>query len=250
MSERRSERPVTPFSTSNWQRWEMDTLGTPSENKRDMQEAIDARRRLAAKRSAELEAQQRQAFDTGRQEGYDAGHAEGHTAGYEKGLAEGRAAGEAETTRQMAQALAPLAELAGHFREALAQLDDQLADHLTELALTVGRQLALETLEAHPEHVVNLVRELLHAEPALSGKPRLWLHPADLTLVKAHLGAELDAQGWQALPDESLTRGGCRASSASGGFDASIEARWAAIIDQRRQRTPAPDSVARDDSHE
>ncbi|GAB2798618.1 flagellar assembly protein FliH [Halomonas shantousis] len=250
MSEQRPERPAAAYGAAHWQRWEMDSLASAGEDRRDMQQAIDARRRLAAKRSAELEAQQRKAYDTGHQKGYEAGHGEGYEAGYQKGLAEGRTAGEQELSRQTHQTLAPLAGLAAEFRDALAQLDDQLADHLTELALTVGRQLALETLEARPEAVVNLVRELLHTEPALSGRPRLWLHPADLTMVKAHLGAELDAQGWQTLPDETLTRGGCRASSASGGFDASVEARWTAILDQRRRRTQAPDMPVRNDPHE
>ncbi|MFD2437126.1 FliH/SctL family protein [Modicisalibacter luteus] len=80
------------------------------------------------------------------------------------------------------------------------------------------------------------MRELLHAEPALSGRPRLWLHPADLTLVKGHLGAEFEAAGWQLQPDDTISRGGCRATSSSGELDATLESRWESITQQVRRR--------------
>ncbi|HET8790156.1 MAG TPA: flagellar assembly protein FliH, partial [Modicisalibacter sp.] len=152
------------------------------------------------------------------------------------GLSEGRLAGEQEMQSQTLQTLQPVLALAENFREALDSLDDEVAERLVDLALTTGRQLAGEALKERPEEVLDIARELLHVEPALSGRPRLWLHPADLLLVKAHLSGEFEAAGWQLQPDDLISRGGCRATSASGELDATLETRWEAITAQVRRR--------------
>ncbi len=236
-----SERPVAPErDDGDWRRWQMDELGAPERERRQRdrsrQEAI---RQQVFQRNAELEAlrekTRQEAYDSGYQDGFD----HGKQAGYEAGLSEGRTAGEQEMQRQTHQALQPLLPLAEGFREALDSLDDDIAEWLVDLALATGRQLAGDALEAHPEEILDIVRELLHVEPSLTGRPRLWLHPADLTLVKAHLGAEFEAAGWQLQPDDLINRGGCRATSASGELDATLETRWEAISGQVRRRRAA-----------
>ncbi|MBD3895227.1 flagellar assembly protein FliH [Halomonas sp. ML-15] len=220
-----------------WRRWQMDELGQPQraqqERERKRREAI---RQQAFQRNAEIEALREKVREEAHQEGYAAGQAEGYQAGYEQGLTEGRETGEQELKRQTQESLAPLVPLAQHFSEALTRLDQDIADDLVDLALTTGRQLAGEALDAHPEHILDIVRELLHADPTLSGRPRLWLHPADLSLVKAHLGDEFDAAGWQLQPDDTISRGGCRVTSPSGELDATWERRWATITAMVRQR--------------
>ncbi|TDX30984.1 flagellar assembly protein FliH [Modicisalibacter xianhensis] len=234
-----SERLVIPeHDVGDWRRWEMDELGTPEREQRRQRERSrqEAIRQQLFKRNVELEALREKARQEAYDAAYKAGFEEGRQAGYEKGLEEGRVAGEQELQRQTQQALTPLLPLAEGYREALDALDDEVAERLVDLALTTGRQLAGEALDAHPEVILDIVRELLHAEPSLSGRPRLWLHPADLTLVKGHLGAEFDAAGWQLQPDDTISRGGCRATSASGELDATLESRWESISRQVRRR--------------
>lgn len=233
-----SDRLVVPeHDYGDWRRWEMDELSTPErergQRERSRQEAI---RQQLFKRNAELEALREKARQEAYEAAYKEGFEEGRQAGYEQGLEEGRTAGEQELQRQTQQALAPLLPLAERYREALDTLDADMAEGLVDLALATGRRLAGEALDAHPEIVLDIVRELLHAEPALSGRPRLWLHPADLTLVKGHLGAEFEAAGWQLQPDDTISRGGCRATSASGELDATLESRWESITQQVRRR--------------
>lgn len=230
----------------DWHRWEMDELNAPQQEHRARernQARQEAIRRQALQRNAELETlrenARKEAYDAAYQEGLEQGHREG----YEQGLSEGRLAGEQELQQQIQQTLQPLLPLAERFHEALDSLDAEIAERLVDLALTTGRRLAGEALEARPEEIQHIVRELLHAEPALSGNPRLWLHPADLTLVKAHLGTELEAAGWKLQPDEQVQRGGCRATSASGELDASLESRWEAITARVRRRNDTPGTV-------
>ncbi|SDS00911.1 flagellar assembly protein FliH [Pseudomonas oryzae] len=236
MSERRP-----PHDGEQWRPWQMEELASPPQAGRQQRETQrqEALRQAAFKRNAELQALREQAQQQAREQGYREGFAEGRDAGYAAGLEEGRRQGELELQQQLQQTLQPLQGLAAQFSAALAQLDEQIAAQLVDLALVTGRQLAGEALEAHPEQILEIVRELLHSEPALSGQPRLWLHPADLLLVKAHLGAELEAAGWRLQPDGEISRGGCRASAASGELDASRERRWEALVAQIRHRQQA-----------
>ncbi|WP_116474220.1 flagellar assembly protein FliH [Zobellella maritima] len=219
-----------------WQPWQMGQLNRPSPARPSSpvpdQQAPTPRQKPDLHKELEMlrEQARRQAHEQGYREGLEAGHKEG----YAQGLAQGLADGAEQGREQARQALAPLLPLAQNFSAALVSLDDDIAQALVELALKTGRQLAADALTARPEQVLVLVHELLQLEPALSGTPRLWLHPADLALVQTHLCGELDAAGWQLQPDEQLDRGGCRVTSVSGELDASQESRWQAITNQLR----------------
>lgn len=193
-------------------------------------------------REAGFEEGRRAGFEQGLKEGREQGHAEGH----EAGLAEGRARAETELDARAREALQPLHALMQELEEARESMDDEIANSMVELALNVGRQLAREALDARPEVVLGIVRELLHSEPALTGKPRLWLHPEDLQLVEEQLGNEISAAGWQLQPDDELQRGGCRLISRSGEIDASWEERVASVCRQVRKPRRRRQSTAGD----
>ncbi|WP_251978164.1 flagellar assembly protein FliH [Salinicola avicenniae] len=236
----RSHRPLPTPADDRWHRWQMDDLERPTET-RDEQSGHGTLQaeRYRRQRAAE-ERQRREAAEQARERGYEQGRAEGHEAGYAEGYREGQAAAQAaaelEFHKRLDLTLKPLAPLAETFTQALAQLDEDVADQLVELALIAGRQLAGESLQTNPEHIVSVVRDLLAADNSLNGKPRLWLHPDDLPLVTAAIGDTLSASGWECHADPSLERGGCRATSASGGLDATLDTQWRAVLDQRRRR--------------
>lgn len=243
-----SERPTTRRDDGQWHRWHMGELANPEREHQQRERARhEAIRQQAFKRNAELEALREQAREEARQEGYRAGFEAGHAEGFDQGQREGRETGEQQMQHHIEETLSPLAPLAQQFRDALEQLDEDIAAELVELALATGRQLAGEALEAHPEQILQIVRELLHVEPGLTGQPRLWLHPADLSLVQAHLGGEFAAAGWKLQPDDQICRGGCRVSSPSGELDATWERRWEAISAQIRRRAPQAGGEQRED---
>lgn len=237
-----------------WRTWQMDELqerarSAPGATPADLERQAKIRRR-AQEHQAALEAERQRVREEAREEGYREGFEAGHQEGHAGGLKEGREKGEEELRQQTQKVIAPLAPLASRFGEAIAQLDDEIADALVNLAIATGRQLAGDALKASPEQILEIVRELIHVEPALSGKPRLWLHPEDLDLVEEQLGHELDSAGWQLQPDDQLSRGGCRVTSKSGELDASWETRFEAIADQIRHRLPAHSSSHQDTESE
>lgn len=226
-----------------WRRWQMGELqrprrAAPSESQVGTQTTPDDERRQAFKRQAELQALREKVRQEAYEEGLKTGREQGHAEGLAKGLEEGRQQAKDELETRLAEALEPLAPLATAFSTALEQLDETIAEDLVDLALATGHQLAGEALKARPRQVLELVRTLLHTEPPLIGQQRLWLHPLDHKLVQKHLGEELSAAGWTLQPDDQLSRGGCRVTSANGELDATWESRWQAVKAQVRHRSP------------
>ncbi|NDZ15829.1 flagellar assembly protein [Variovorax sp. WS11] len=175
----------------------------------------------ALARDNELSRLRLEARAQGRAEGQREGLAKGRAEGHAEGLASGLAAASAHAEQLVA--------LATSLPAALRRAESDLADAILTLALDVARQVVHRTLRAEPEWVLPLVQDLLHAEPALQGEPRLLLHPDDVALVKNSLGNELQIAGWQVRADDTLARGGCRVQSASGEMDASLETRWKSV---------------------
>lgn len=157
-----------------------------------------------------------------RLEARQAGQAQGYQEGHARGLAEGQAAGLAEMQAQAAQ----LRALAQAWPAALRRADQDVAQTLLALALDIARQVLGQALEADPQAILPLVRDLLQAEPALTGEPHLWLHPDDAALVRKHLAEDLQSAGWRMRVDEHLQRGGCRVLAAGGEKDATVQTRW------------------------
>ncbi|XKH60301.1 flagellar assembly protein FliH [Halomonas sediminis] len=235
----------------DWRRWQMGELPkpsngaipTPQEDPASQQRGNIQAAQKAAEQARQCEQQERQALDDrirqqAEREGHQAGFDRGHAEGLEQGLAEARKQAEQELQQQLKANLSPIKTLAEQFSNALTQLDDDVAHDLVELALATGKQLAAEALSETPDHILTVVRELLHSEPPLIGQQRLWLNPDDHRLVDEHLGLELDAAGWKLQPDDQLPRGGCRVTSAQGELDATFEGRWQAIKAQVRKRPP------------
>lgn len=233
---------TAPSNRRGWRPWQMAELDAPRRRESDTRPRSDP----AFDHQSELRALRDKVREEAWLEGHRAGLEEGHREGLARGLQEGRQQGEEETARQRAEILTPLATLAGGFSEALRTLDGEVADHLVELALATGRQLAGEALRARPRQVLTIVRELIHDEPSLNGKTRLWLHPLDLALVEKELDAELTAAGWKLHPDDQLSRGGCRVTSPAGELDATWDSRWATVAGRVRRRRRAADEPGND----
>lgn len=215
---------------SAWQRWEMQSLGTPSRRpgaaargQNDAKAAAPPRTPPGPTLEDKLLARLRvDARAMGEAEGRRQGFAQGHAEGLEAGRTEGRAEGLALATAHAEQ----LRTLAQSLPAALAGIERELSDSLIALALDVARQVVHHSLDVEPAWIVPLVQQLLASKPALQGEPRLQLHPDDVALVRSSLGNALQEAGWQVRADDSLSRGGCRVLCAGSEVDATLETRW------------------------
>ncbi|MEH6466718.1 MAG: flagellar assembly protein FliH [Porticoccus sp.] len=237
--------------SDRWRPWAMDELSSTTNKVTDSDKTKSTAQNRAQKsvdtdiskdpayeeaKQAGYKAGMREGRNDGHKKGFETGKKEGYSQGLEEGLEEGRKEAATELNNQLSTTLAPLSLLVSHFEEAIALLDSTISAELVELALAIGCQLARERLDVEPELMLDIVRDLLHMDPSLDSKPRLWLHPEDLSLVQQQLGDELEAAGWKLQPDKHMSRGGCKLTSANEECDATWETRCQAILAQVRHR--------------
>ncbi len=228
-----------------FQRWELKSFGDlrPSTLAAREKEEAEARARAeqaAAQQAAEARARQAEyerelnapppappglseeeiaaIREEARQQGYQDGYAQGHRAGEDEAIREGEEA--------MKAALAPLADLANNFSEALRGADLLISNDVVDLALHLARNMLKQALPARPELIIPIVQEAMAYLPTMQKPAILMLNPGDAVIIRNALGQELEKGGWIVNEDDSIARGGCKIDTPSNQIDAQVEARW------------------------
>lgn len=227
---------VPKEQVGRWTRWRADRLDmveaalnasapTPAE---PTEEELAARQQheLAAIREAARMAGHAEGLAQGRAEGFAQGKAEGLEAGRLEGHAEGLQAGQ-EEARAEAEVLNALGQSCA---VAIEDLSNGVSTALTALALDVARKVIATELKANPDSVAAVVQEVLRTDLSEHGPVQLWLHPEDAALVGTRLGDALTENKWRIMSDAGITRGGCRAQSAYGDIDATLQTRWQQVV--------------------
>jgi flagellar assembly protein FliH len=142
---------------------------------------------------------------------------QGHQAGY----AEGQSTARAEAQR--------LAKAATGLEQALAQLDQQVADELLALATEIARQVVREEITARPDIIVKVVHEALAQMPHQHAT--IFLHPEDASLLRSYAGDALAHAGHRILEDSRLSPGDCVLESGSSQTDATLATRWKRVVE-------------------
>jgi len=152
-----------------------------------------------------------------------------HARGYEAGLAAAQAQIEAKLTE--ANALVKhLDSLCAMLARPLEELDSEVQEQLTLLALAVGKQLARRELKADPTQVVAIIREAVGRLPVAARDIRVHLHPQDATVVRERLATPTVERAWTIVEDPTLTRGGCLIRTETSQVDARLDSRVNAIV--------------------
>lgn len=163
---------------------------------------------------------------------------DGYSTGFESGKQKGYAIGMA-TARLEAERLGALC---GNFQDALATLDQQVADQVLELALEVAKQVVRSTLATQPAHILPIIREAITALPLHHGNIALHLHPADAQFLHAQLGNQIAQFGWHLVEDGDITPGGCKVRAGTSEIDATLEMRWQRVLQTIGNAPATPDS--------
>lgn len=186
-----------------WERWELASF--------DPQQPAAATPQTAAEPTvqgptpAELDAIRQQARD------------EGHKAGY----AQGQAAARDEAKR--------LGMAADRLQQALAELDQQVADELLALAMEIAHQVVRREIAARPEAILDVVREALVQLPHQHAV--IYLNPEDASLVRSYLGDSLSHSGHRIFDEPRLARGDCQLEAGGSQLDATVATRWRRVIE-------------------
>ncbi len=193
-----------------YQRWEL-----PSFNSAPPAAQTAA---LALSTAAELQQIKQLAHEQGYVEGKRSGHEVGYEAGYAVGI------------QQAQDEVTVMHDLMQNLNEGLTQLDQDIAQALVDMSISIARKMVGHTVEVKPELILELVREAISNLPQFNQNPHLILHPADAELVHKHMSDELSHAGWKIFTDAQIARGGCLVKTAHSLIDATTEARWARIL--------------------
>jgi flagellar assembly protein FliH len=157
---------------------------------------------------------------------------EGYAAGYDQGIT----AAIAEVQR-----LEAVARNAG---TAFTAFEEQLAPQLLSLAIAVARQIVRREIATDPAAIVPVMREAFDQLTGSETGKQLFLNPADVELVRAHLSEDAGTSPWRIVEDPRVEAGGCRIATRESDIDATVETRWrrtvAALGEPLPWRDPAP----------
>jgi flagellar assembly protein FliH len=176
---------------------------------------VQARR--AGKTVAEIEDVERRAYE------------EAYAQGRREGLESARIEGDKQIAQLKAQ-VARLDALCAALTQPLKDLDAQVENELTHLALTIARQLVRRELRIDPAQVIAVIRETVALLPASARGVRVHLHPEDAAVVRDKLAEPVAERAWSIVEDPVMTRGGCRVTTETAQIDARLETRLNTVI--------------------
>ena len=149
--------------------------------------------------------------------------------GYEDGLAAGRREIEAQLAKLRAR-MTQLDAIMGSLARPFEELDAEVEQQLTLLALTVGKQMVRRELKTDPGQVIGVIRECVGRLPVAARDVRVHLHPADAAVVRELLATPGTDRAWNIVEDPALTRGGCVVRTDISQIDARLDARLNAVV--------------------
>jgi flagellar assembly protein FliH len=162
-----------------------------------------------------------------------------HVRGYQEGLA----AGQAEIQKRAGELNARIARLDSILKllsRPLEDLDKEIEQQLTLLALTVGKQMVRRELRTDPAQVIAVIRESVGRLPAAARDVRVHLHPEDAAVVREHLSSPSTDRAWNIVEDPAMSRGGCVVRTETSQIDARLDSRLNAVVSAAfgDERTP------------
>ena len=147
-------------------------------------------------------------------------------AGYQDGYRDGLVALEGFKQSYAAQVTAQVAHIASAFQQQLGELEQNLAQRLAGVALSLARQVVRSELAQRPQLVVDVAQDALTALLMSAKHITLRVHPDDHALVAQGVHELVESRGARLVPDAQITRGGCIVESDIGVIDATVETRW------------------------
>lgn len=193
---------------SAWHRWELASLDVDGGARRGSAPEADA---ATARAAAEAE-RAAAAVAAARDAGYAAGHAAGIAA----------AANERARLAQLVQALQACA----------TDHEQQLCDEVLDLALVLARQMVGAALPVRRELVLPMVSAALKRLPQSTQRVEIFLDPADVELVRAHLAADEFGPRCRLTADPAIGAGGCRIETEQLELDMTAGLRWSKLLTQ------------------
>ncbi len=141
--------------------------------------------------------------------------------GYEDGLKQAQ-----QTINEYQQTFE---EIFSSFDHALKVIDEDIIQSITQLAVSISKQIIRRELQINSEQVVSVVREAIKLLPLEKGRLIIHLNPNDISVVQKVFNQDDIEHSYSLIEDPSIQRGGCKLATDDSLIDATIDSQVAQI---------------------
>lgn len=149
---------------------------------------------------------------------------------FERGRVQGQGEGQAAERRVKVEHGAKVAPLIDQLRAGFAELQEDGAEALLELAFTIARQVVRREISIQRDALLPVAREAVSGIVEQHAHPRVFVNPNDFAVLRADLEADGLFKGCRFIADARIARGGCRVETAQGEVDATLATRWERVL--------------------
>lgn len=206
-----------------YQRWELDTFDKTEKPHTNSDASASIKTESNEKEEIILdEAKIKEIYRQAEEKGHALGFQKGHTAGHQEGLQ----LAETEVKAEVEQMHTLLSSL----NKELNEIDQNVAQDLLTLALSLSKKMISKALQVNPELIIPIVQEAMRHLPHTSHPPKLILHPDDAALIGKYFNDQQSQSDVEICEDEHIERGGCCIKTSGSEIDASTPTRWQQIV--------------------
>lgn len=122
-----------------------------------------------------------------------------------------------------------IASIFSNFDHALMEIDEDIIQSVTQLAVSISKQIIRRELQINSEQVVSVVKEAIKLLPLDKSRLIIHLNPNDISIVQKVFNQDDIVHSYSLIEDPSIQRGGCKLATDNSIIDATIDSQVAQI---------------------
>ena len=111
----------------------------------------------------------------------------------------------------------------------LKEIDEEVIQAITQLSISISKQIIRRELQINSEQVVAIVKEAIKLLPLDKNRLIIHLNPRDMNIIRKVFNNDDIADNYTLMEDPSIEAGGCKIATEDSSIDATVESQIAQI---------------------
>ena len=111
----------------------------------------------------------------------------------------------------------------------LKEIDEEVIQAITQLSISISKQIIRRELQINSEQVVAIVKEAIKLLPLDKNRLIIHLNPRDMNIIRKVFNNDEIADNYTLMEDPSIEAGGCKIATEDSSIDATVESQIAQI---------------------
>ena len=111
----------------------------------------------------------------------------------------------------------------------LKEIDEEVIQAITQLSISISKQIIRRELKINSEQVVAIVKEAIKLLPLDKNRLIIHLNPRDMNIIRKVFNNDEIADNYTLMEDPSIEAGGCKIATEDSSIDATVESQIAQI---------------------